>query len=38
MTELEDSGKDLMTYIKEAYHYRSDRVSKALYDLTGEEE
>ncbi len=38
MDELEDEGKDLMTYIKETYHYRSDRVSRALSDLTGEEE
>lgn len=36
--ELEDAGKDLMTYIKETYHYRGDRVSKALHELTGEEE
>ena len=38
MSDLEDEGKDLMTYIKETYHYRPDRVSKALSDLTGEEE
>ena len=38
MSELEDEGKDLMTYIKETYHYRPDRVSRALGDLTGEEE
>lgn len=37
MSDLEDSGKDLMTYIKDAYHYRSDRVSRALNDLTGGE-
>ena len=35
--ELEDSGQDLMGYIKQTYHYRADRVSKALNDLTGEE-
>ena len=38
MSDLEDEGKDLMTYIKETYRYRPDRVSKALSDLTGEEE
>ena len=38
MDELEDEGKDLMTYIKETYRYRPDRVSRALSDLTGEEE
>ena len=37
MSELEDSGRDLMVYIKETYNYRADRVSKALNDLTGEE-
>ena len=37
MSELEDSGRDLMSYIKETYNYRADRVSKALNDLTGEE-
>ena len=36
--ELEDSGRTLMDYVKEAYHYRSDRVRKALSELTGEEE
>ena len=38
MSDLEDEGKDLMTYIKETYRYRPDRVSRALSDLTGEEE
>lgn len=38
MTELEESGRGLMDYIKETYHYRPDRVSKALDELTGEEE
>ena len=37
MSELEDSGRNLMGYIKETYNYRADRVSKALNDLTGEE-
>lgn len=36
--ELEDTGRSLMAYIKETYHYRPDRVSKALNELTGEEE
>ena len=36
--ELEDQGVTLMDYIKDTYHYRSDRVSKALVDITGEEE
>lgn len=38
LTDLEDQGKDLMTYIKETYHYRVDRVLRALDKLTGEEE
>ncbi|MBQ6798367.1 MAG: ABC transporter ATP-binding protein [Oscillospiraceae bacterium] len=37
MEELEEQGTDLMTYIKNTYHYRPDRVSKALQDMTGEE-
>ena len=36
--ELEDSGRSLMDYVKETYHYRSDRVRKALSELTVEEE
>lgn len=36
--ELEEQGKSLMSYIKETYHYRSDRVGKALKDLAGGEE
>ena len=31
---LEETGRDLMTYIKETYHYRADRVSRALGELT----
>lgn len=38
LSDLEDQGKDLMTYIKETYHYRVDRVLRALDKLTGEEE
>lgn len=36
--ELEDTGRSLMAYIKETYHYRPDRVSKALNELTDGEE
>ena len=36
--ELEEKGKDLMSYIKETYSYRADRVSKALGELGGKEE
>lgn len=35
--ELEEQGVTLMDYIKKTYHYRPDRVSKALNELTGEE-
>lgn len=38
MAELEEMGKSLMTYIKEVYQYRPDRVGKALGDLTEMEE
>ena len=27
---LEDEGKDLLQFVKESYHYRADRVSRAL--------
>ena len=37
MLELEEQGKDLMSYVKEVYSYRADRVMKALSDLTEEE-
>ncbi len=37
VSELEDSGKSLMGFIKETYGYRSDRVSRALDDITGED-
>ena len=36
-SELEESGNTLIGYIKETYNYRSDRVSKALDDISGEE-
>ena len=41
MSELEDAGRDgrdLMDIIKETYHYRADRVSRALDDMSGGEE
>ena len=34
--ELEEKGASLTEYIKDCYHYRSDRVSSALDKLTGE--
>jgi len=37
MDALEEQGKNLMTYVKEIYSYKSDRVMKALSDLTEEE-
>ena len=36
--DLEEQGKNLMDYIKETYHYRADRVGKALADIMGEQE
>ena len=35
--EIEDSGQTLMGYIKETYHYRADRVSRALDEISGED-
>ena len=37
MEELEETGQNLMSYIKETYRYRSDRVSKALTELSDSE-
>lgn len=37
MQALEERGKSLMGYVKETYRYQSDRVSKALCELAGEE-
>ena len=34
MLDLQDQGKDLMTYVKEVYSYKADRVAKALDELT----
>ena len=36
--EIEEQGKTLIGYIKETYHYKADRVSKALDDISGESE
>ena len=36
--QLEQRGLGLMEYVKQTYDYRSDRVGKALKELTGEEE
>ena len=36
--QLEEERRTLMRYIKETYHYQPDRVSRALSELTGEEE
>jgi len=38
LMELEEQGKSLMDYVKETYHYRADRVGKALSDITGNAE
>ena len=35
--ELEEQGKDLMTYVKETYCYQGDRVSRVLCDVNDEE-
>lgn len=37
MEELEEQNIDLMQYVKEVFHYRGDRVAKALGELTKEE-
>lgn len=34
---LEESGQSLMDYIKRTYHYRADRVSRALDEISGGE-
>ncbi len=36
--ELQEEGRDLMSFVKETYRYRADRVSRALDDLSGREE
>ena len=35
-SQLEDEGKTLISFIKETWHYRSDRVGRALDELAGE--
>lgn len=35
--ELEEEGKTLIDYIKQTYNYRAERVSRALNEITGEE-
>ena len=35
--ELEEQGKDLMSYVKETYCYQGDRVSRVLCDVNDEE-
>ena len=37
VAELEEQGRDLMSFVKEMYHYRADRVSRAIGDIIGEE-
>ena len=37
MSDLEDQGTDLMTYIKSTYNYKADRIIKAITNLTDEE-
>jgi len=37
MLELQEQNRDLMSYVKEVYSYRADRVSKALSELTEED-
>ncbi len=36
--QLEEEGRELVEYIKTTYHYRADRVGRALEQLTGKEE
>lgn len=37
MEDLEEQGKSLMTFVKETYHYRNDRISTVLSQLMEEE-
>ena len=37
LSDLEESGKDLMSYIKETYQYRADRIRRVLSELSEEE-
>ena len=36
--DLDEQGVSLMDYVKRSYHYRADRVSRALDDIAGEPE
>ncbi len=36
VTDIEESGKSLVDYVKENYNYRADRVAQALDELSGE--
>ena len=36
MSELEESGESLMDYVKRAWNYRSDRIRRAIDELSGE--
>ena len=38
LMELEEEGKDLMTFVKDAYRYKADRVFQALGKLTDTED
>ena len=37
MIEIEEQGETLMSYIKKAYHYKADRVGRAISELEWEE-
>lgn len=37
VSELEEKGETLISYVKQSYNYRSGRVSRALSDIMGEE-
>lgn len=38
MIEIEEQGDNLMSYIKKTYHYKADRVGRAISELEWEEE
>ena len=38
LPDLEETGQDLMGYVRSVYHYQPDRVSRALSNLTEEED
>lgn len=38
VSDLEERGCDLISFVKEVFHYRSDRVSLAVDDIAGEDE